>query len=178
MHSSVHLLLDKMRMLLEGMLITMLKDEIAVRMKYTLSENLVWNSLQPFQSIRRIREHQVKLFVAYGKEIKHIVPHHGHIVKSKPHGFCLDERGILSGHFHTIDSGCAPGCEFERNGASATEKVQHFQILKLIFIVEDIEQAFPGKIRGWPCLVSSWRIDCLPLQTSSYYSHVRCVQPN
>ena len=60
-------------MVREAVFVAVLQDEIAAGMEDVLGEHLVGQSLQSFEGIRRIREHNVELLVADGKEIEAIL---------------------------------------------------------------------------------------------------------
>ena len=60
----------------EGMLVAVLKDEIAAGMKDILREHLVRQGLEPFQGIRRISKDNIELLAANREEIEDIVSHH------------------------------------------------------------------------------------------------------
>ena len=157
----------------EGVLVSVFKDKIAFRMEDVLGENLVRNGLQAFKGIRRIREDNVELLMANGKEIEDIVPYHGHIVEAQPPGLGFDEGRILPGHLNGIYPGGSTGSKLEGYGSGAAEKVKHLQVFELIFIAKDVEKTFPGEIGRRPCLVTGRWVDSLAFQASSNDPH-RC----
>ena len=176
MYATVVAFFYKMGMVHKGVFVSVFQDEIPFRMQDVGGENKVRKVFQPFQGVRRVGKDDIELFPADGKEIEDIVPHHGHVPEAQPVGLRLDERGVFAGHLHTINPGSAPGGEFEGDGTGAPEKVQDLEVLELVFVVEDIEKALLGEVRGGTRLVARRRQDDFPLAFSPDDSH-SCTTP-
>jgi len=67
MNTAVMAFFFEMRVVSEGMLISMLQDEVTAGMKQVMREYLVREGFQTFQGIRRVCENEVELFSADGK---------------------------------------------------------------------------------------------------------------
>ena len=171
MYPSVASLLHKTGMFPERMLIPMLQDKIAAGMQEVQGKDEIRDAGKTLEGIGRIGKDNIELFAADGQEIEDVVPHHGHVGKAQTGRFCLYERGILPGHFHTVDTGSAPGGELKGNGTGAAEQVQDLEVLELVFVVQDIEEALLGKVRGGTGLVSGRGQDALSFQFSADDSH-------
>ena len=171
MHPAVHFLLLEAGVLPEGVLPAVLQDEVAAGMEEILREHPVGKGFQAFQGVGRIGEDDVELLPADGEEVEHVVTDHRHVRKPQALRFGLDEGGVLAHHFHAVHAGCAAGGELERNGAGPSEEVQHLEVLEFVFVVQDVEQAFAGEVRGRARLVARGRLDGLPLQASTDDPH-------
>ena len=153
------------------MLIPVFQDEIAARMQQIQRKDLVRKPVQPVQGIGRIGKDQVELLVTDGQEIEDIVPHHGYGIQPQARSFLLDERGVLAGHLHAVHAPGPARSELEGDGTGAPEKVQHLEVLEFILVVQNVEQALLGKVRGGPGLVAGRRKDHFPFQFSADDSH-------
>lgn len=91
MDASIGTFLDEMWMLSEAVLITMLKYEVAFRMKQVVLEYTVREGFKSLQSIRRICKDDIELLTADREEVKHIVANHRYIPEPQPICFGLDE---------------------------------------------------------------------------------------
>ena len=115
MHPSVNPLPYEAGMGLEGVLAAVLQDEPAFRVQYFSLKDLVRNSFEPFQGIRRVGENNIELLVAYAEEIKDILVDGCHIPKTQPHGLTANELGIVAVHLHRPDPSHSPGAKFKSN---------------------------------------------------------------
>ena len=172
MHATVALLFFEVWMAGEGMLVTVLKDEVTAGMENVLGKHLVRQRLQTLKGIWRVGEDYIELLVADRQKVKDVVPDHSHVVKAQAPGFSLDEGSILPDHLDRIHPRSSTGSKFEGNRTGASEKVKDLQVLEFIFIVQDIEQPFPGEIRGRPGLVACRRIDSLSLESPADDPHI------
>ena len=91
MNAAVVLFLDEMRMLREGVLVAVLKDEIAARVKEVVLENFVRNVLEAFQSIWRIGEDNVEFLAAERQKIENVRADHSDVRQAQTLGLGLDE---------------------------------------------------------------------------------------
>jgi hypothetical protein len=108
----VFLLLDEMRMSRKGIGIWMLKDEIAVLSRNVMGEDPIWQGVQSFDCIGRVRKDYVELLVADVEEFEGIIMHDSHLAEIEGCGSALDESGIVLVHFDGYDGLCSSGSEF------------------------------------------------------------------
>lgn len=73
--------------------------------------------------------------------------------------YCADGKIEFRGNFgnvvhttgktiHSRNVLDAPGCKFKRNVACARKQVEHFQLVKIKPVVQDVEKAFLGHVRS------------------------------
>ena len=82
--AAVVALFHKVGMLREGVLISVLQDEITLRVEKIQGENEVRDGLKAFKGVRRVCEDNVEFLPADGEEIKDVVTDHCDIGKPKP----------------------------------------------------------------------------------------------
>ena len=92
MHATVALLFFEVWMAGEGMLVTVLKDEVTAGMEYILGKHLVRQRLKTLKGIWRVGEYYIELLVADRQEVEDVIPDHRHIVKAQAPGTSLHPR--------------------------------------------------------------------------------------
>ena len=91
MDASIDLFLHESRMLLERMFVSVLQNQITLRIDETGIEHLVRYGLETFQSIRWIREDNVKALLAYRNEIEHVMVNRGEVLEAQCPGLVFYE---------------------------------------------------------------------------------------
>lgn len=91
MDASIDLFLHESRMLLERMFVSVLQNQITLRIDETGIEHLVRYGLETFQRIRRIREDNVKALLAYRNEIEHVMVNRGEVLEAQCPGLVFYE---------------------------------------------------------------------------------------
>ena len=91
MDASIDLFLHESRMLLERMFVSVLQNQITLRIDETGIEYLVRYGLETFQRIRRIREDNVKALLAYRNEIEHVMVNRGEVLEAQCPGLVFYE---------------------------------------------------------------------------------------
>lgn len=91
MDASINLFLYESRMLLERMFVSVLQNQITLRIDETSIKHLVRYGLETFQCIRRIREDNVKALLAYRNEIEHVMVNCGEVLEAQGPGLVFYE---------------------------------------------------------------------------------------
>ena len=149
----------------------MLQDKIAARVEEVPGQDFVREAVQPFQGVGRICEDDIEFLVADGKEVENIGVDGRDGIQAEPGGFAADEGGVLTVHLDTVDPACAARGEFIGDGARAAEKIEYLQVLELVLVVQDVEQALAGKIGRGPRPVAHRGQDGFALEPSADDSH-------
>ena len=100
MDAAVVLFLDEVRVRSEGVLVAVLEDEIAARMKDVVLENLVRNILQTFQGVGRVGEDDVELLTATLQKAEHVTADENVVVGFYLFHALTDEGGMVAVAFN------------------------------------------------------------------------------
>ena len=171
MHSAVNFFLYESGVVGKRMFVSVFKDEITVRVQQAAFEHLVRNVLQAIKGLGRIGKYDVELFLAYRKEVKDVAVHGSDIAQAESRRLLSYESGIVPVHLYAVHSRSTSGCKLVGNCSRTPEQIENLKVLKLIFIVQNIEKGFLGKVSGRPCRIVRWKNDCPALQGTANDSH-------
>ena len=150
MHMAVFSRFEVMRFVIQFGFRPMLNDEQAFRFQPVVGKYQLVDLRNRFKLVGRVGKHEVDSGIGLFQVFEDIGPvraDHGQLQAFSHVPDEVDAGRMLVDGIHT---GGPAGGKFKRDVAGARKQVEHREVFEIYFIVQDIEQAFLGKIRGRP----------------------------
>lgn len=170
MHIAIFPRFEVMRLVIQFGFRTMLNDEQAFRFQPVVRKYQLVDLRNAIKLVRRISKHEVNSRVRLFQVFEHIGPVGAD--RGELQGFChvadeVDAGCVLINRIHT---GSPAGSKFQGDVAGAGKKVEDGEVFEIQFVVQDVEQAFFGKIRCRPYRQVLWYKQLLSFVCASYDS--------
>ena len=128
-----------------------LQHEPTFRPQQPVFENQIRDRVKRRQAIWRACEDVIVGFGAIRHKPEYIAPNDPDTAfHSKLSGGFLHKLHCRAMLVYVRDVGSSPGDKFVAMAAGTAEQIEHFELLEIDMVVQDIEKPFLGKIRRWP----------------------------
>ncbi len=150
MHIAVLPRFEVMRLIIQPGFRAVFDDEQSFRLQPVIGKYQLVDLRNRFELVGRIGKHQVDSGIGLFQVFEDIGPvgaDHGELQGFSHVPDEVDARRMLVDRIHT---GSTAGGKFKRDVAGSGKKVEYREVFEIYFVVQDIEQALFGKIRGRP----------------------------
>lgn len=150
----------------------MFKDKLAVVVEDFRRKYQIGQFTQPGMIIGGVGENQIKGFDGFSQKLESISPDHGYLIHFHGPAGLLNKFEVRRCHLNCNHRTGPPGSELIGDASGACKKIQYIQLLKIQLMDEDVEQAFFGKISGWPDFKIFGRVYLFSPVCTAYYAHL------